>query len=199
MTKSYTWEIIPRDFPRIRRKCPKCNFSEHYYCSGKFRLNSNKKRTDVWLLYRCVRCDDTWNARVLSRVRSDAIAPELFSRFTVNDRTTALRFSLDPAIVSMNGMEIDYSRFAYEVAGDAGSPEAWEEILAAGQPVTIRLVSQYDMALKVSAVIKRCFGISAARLDKLAEAGVIRTDTGAALKKCKIGRGITLHVHDPGR
>ena len=53
--------------PTLRHRCRRCGQAE-LVCAERLRANSNGKRTDVWLLYRCAGCDATTNVTVVERV-----------------------------------------------------------------------------------------------------------------------------------
>ena len=79
--------------PACMRRCSKCGRLRKFVCSGKFRVNANGKRLDVWLIYRCERCDTTWNQEIYTRVKPDRIDRGLYQAFLDNDWETALRFA----------------------------------------------------------------------------------------------------------
>ncbi|RVC12935.1 DUF1062 domain-containing protein, partial [Mesorhizobium sp. M7A.F.Ca.AU.001.01.1.1] len=47
------WAIAPQTAPRPLINCNRCGTVRAYCSSGKFRVNANGKRIDVWLIYRC--------------------------------------------------------------------------------------------------------------------------------------------------
>jgi hypothetical protein len=51
----------------------------------KFRTNAQKKRIDVWLIYRCSTCDETWNLPIYERVAIGDLAPGEFQAIACND------------------------------------------------------------------------------------------------------------------
>ena len=51
----------------------------------KFRTNAQKKRIDVWLIYRCSACDEVWNLPIFERVATGDIAPDAFDAIARND------------------------------------------------------------------------------------------------------------------
>jgi hypothetical protein len=51
----------------LHRHCARCKLSRRFASSGKFRVNAQKKRIDVWLIFRCTICDDRWNWPVHER------------------------------------------------------------------------------------------------------------------------------------
>jgi hypothetical protein len=60
-TLRVTWQVTPLRPPLIRRHCSRCSIEMPFACSMKFRTNAQKKRIDVWLIYRCTACDEVWN------------------------------------------------------------------------------------------------------------------------------------------
>jgi hypothetical protein len=61
----------------------------------KFRTNAQKKRIDVWLIYRCEGCGETWNMPILERVAIGDIAPDEFQAIARNDPALAARHAFD--------------------------------------------------------------------------------------------------------
>ena len=76
-----------------RKHCSKCGKNSRFVCSGKFRVNANGKRVDVWLIYRCERCKTTWNKEIFSGVKPSRIDRELYQAFLDNDWETAMRYA----------------------------------------------------------------------------------------------------------
>jgi hypothetical protein len=82
-TRSERWLIKPLTCPRPIRYCPACGAVREFICGERFRINANKKNIDVWLLYRCSDCDDTWKYPVLERksiAAFDSVAYECYVR-----------------------------------------------------------------------------------------------------------------------
>ena len=66
--KKIIWKIEPLGLPLVLRHCKKCGKTAEFICSGQFRVNAQRKYLDIWLIYKCAKCDTTWNAAVYSRV-----------------------------------------------------------------------------------------------------------------------------------
>lgn len=66
-----------------------------FVCSGKFRLNAQKKRLDAWLIYRCAACDQTWNLPVLERCGVTEIDPAILQALTENCAALARACAFD--------------------------------------------------------------------------------------------------------
>lgn len=78
MHNTYLWEITPESVPVVIHNCPKCSNSSEYKCSGNFRVNANQSTIDVWLIYQCSKCKNTWNMEILSRTNVKTIDNELY-------------------------------------------------------------------------------------------------------------------------
>ncbi len=85
-----SWRIRPLTVPTIIRKCSRCGNGSRFICSGDFRVNANGKRIDAWLIYKCRKCDATWNMEVIQRVPSHSIDGRLLQAFAHNDWDTAI-------------------------------------------------------------------------------------------------------------
>ena len=84
MRKVYMWEVKARTVPLLKRKCNHCD-SNRFYCSEKFRINAQKKNIDIWLIYRCIKCDSTFNMTIISRSKPELINKDLFNKFLENN------------------------------------------------------------------------------------------------------------------
>ena len=114
METTFTWEIKVKNTPLLIKKCSHCE-SDRFYCSDKFRMNAQKKNIDVWLIYRCVKCDNTCNMTLLSRTKPDLIDKKLFHSFSMNDREVAWQYAFSAGMASKNKLQIDYDSVEYEV------------------------------------------------------------------------------------
>ena len=69
------WEIHQDGVPALRRFCPGCGCERPFVSSGKFRMNANGRRLDVWLIYKCPACGTTWNMEVVARTPVSELSP----------------------------------------------------------------------------------------------------------------------------
>src|SRR5262247_3658903 len=83
------WSVVALEAPRVDRRCPRCGGPRRFVSSDKFRINAQKRRLDVWLIYKCEACDFTWNLTVLERVLPEEIDAGRYRRFLDNDREEA--------------------------------------------------------------------------------------------------------------
>lgn len=193
MDKHFIWEITPTNIPLLKKKCSKCRNSNLYYCSGKFRLNSQKRSIDVWLIYRCVKCDNTCNITILSRTNPELIDNELYQKFCKNDEATAWRYALDSDTISKNNMALDYSNVEYDIVHDNIT---FADMLRMNDDlIEFKVKTEFNLNLKLTTVIKRCFNISSRQLEKMVNAEIITVVSQSPLLKCKVKDGIMITVH----
>jgi len=126
-TLCVTWRVTPLQPPLVRRHCSRCSGDMPFACSMKFRTNAQKKRLDVWLIYRCSACNEVWNLPMLERVGIADLPPHAFDAIARNDSVLALRAAFDRRLLERHGVHPE------------DCPEAkveWQ--VASGQPETAR-------------------------------------------------------------
>ena len=171
-----------KNCPLLIKKCSHCD-SDRFYCSDKFRMNAQKKNIDVWLIYRCVKCDNTCNMTLLSRTKPDLIDKKLFHSFSMNDREVAWQYAFSAGVASRNNLQLDYDSVEYEVINTV----SLEDILnMSSEIISIQVKCDFDLSLKLSSLIKRCLPLSSTRLKLLFEKGYISLLSGKTSSKCKV-------------
>ena len=156
METTFTWEIKVKNTPLLIKKCSHCE-SDRFYCSDKFRMNAQKKNIDVWLIYRCVKCDNTCNITLLSRTKPDLIDKKLFHSFSMNDREVAWQYAFSAGMASKNKLQIDYDSVEYEVISNI----SFEDIMNMNNEIiSIWIECDLELNLKLLSLIKRCFSLS---------------------------------------
>lgn len=186
MGTEYILEIKVKNTPVLKRKCNHCN-GNRFYCSNKFRMNSQKKSIDVWLIYKCIECDSTYNLTILSRSKPELIKKDLFRKFSENDEATAWQYAFSSEIGKKNSVELDYSSIEYEILHDNISID--DILNNDNESITFKIRSHFDFGLKLSSIIRLCLGLSANQLMQMIEAKVIYTPENYILKKHKVKNG----------
>ena len=177
-----------KNCPLLIKKCSNCD-SDRFYCSDKFRMNAQKKNIDVWLIYRCVKCDNTCNMTLLSRTKPDLIDKKLFHSFSMNDREVAWQYAFSAGVASRNNLQLDYDSVEYEVINTV----SLEDILnMSSEIISIQVKCDFDLSLKLSSLIKRFLPLSSTRLKLLFEKGYISLLSGKTSSKCKVKNGDTI-------
>ena len=186
MRTEYIWEIKVKNTPVLKRKCNRCS-SNRFYCSNKFRMNAQKRNIDVWLIYRCVECDSTYNLSILSRIKPELIKKDLFLKFSENDENLAWEYAFSSETAWKNGVELDYSSVEYEIQHDNISVN--DILNAEDDIVAFKIQTHFEFGLKLSSVIRHCLRLSANRLDQVIKAEAIFTPEGYPIKKHRVKNG----------
>lgn len=191
METTFTWEIRVKNTPLLIKKCSHCD-SDRFYCSEKFRMNAQKKNIDVWLIYRCVKCDNTCNLTLLSRSKPDLIDRSLFHRFSMNDKQTAWQYAFSAELERKNNLKLDYTGVEYEVVNAL----TLDEILQLpDEVINIEIKCNLEFNLKLSSFIRRCFSLSANRVKRLFEQKAIVAAADKLPQKQKVRNKNVLQIY----
>ena len=185
METTITWEVKVKNTPLLIKKCSHCD-SDRFYCSDKFRMNAQKKNIDVWLIYRCVKCDNTCNLTLLSRSKPDLIDKTLFQSFSMNDKDAAWKYAFSTEMERKNNLRLDYGSVEYEVVPDT----SLEDLLnLSNEVIKIHIKCEFEFDLKLSSLIRRCFSLSANQVKRMFEDGIITISGNKPPQKHKVKDG----------
>ncbi|WP_298899640.1 DUF1062 domain-containing protein [uncultured Psychroserpens sp.] len=183
MRNEYTWEIKAISTPLLIKKCSHCH-NDRFYCSEKFRLNAQKKNIDVWLIYRCKKCDNTINMTIFSRIKTSSINKRLYKQLSENQTQTAWKYAFSYEIKQKNNIELDFKSVEYKILHDNIT---LEDILSSDiEIITFKIKYPFDFNLKLSSVIRACLKISSKQLERLIEWEVISIQEKYLQKKHKV-------------
>lgn len=88
----------------VTHKCPRCGRKTLFVNTGRFRVNANKNRLDVWLIFQCEKCRRTLNVPIYERVPVQKIPHSLYERFLDNDGKLAAAYGSDAAFLKSRGL-----------------------------------------------------------------------------------------------
>lgn len=160
--KSLDWLVQFTEPLYAVRFCKKCGEKKYFIPSGAFRINSNQHYSDIWMIYKCIECDCTWNLTLFTRIDVRKMDAELYSRFQNNDQMLIDEYSMNEDIVKKNAGQIELTE--YEVLG---------EELSATETIEIYLHAMYPTSLKIRSVICKKLGISRSQLGNLISKGAL--------------------------
>ena len=194
METTITWEVKVKNTPLLIKKCSHCD-SDRFYCSDKFRMNAQKKNIDVWLIYRCVKCDNTCNLTLLSRSKPDLINKTLFHSFSMNDKDTAWKYAFSTEMERKNNLRLDYGSVEYEVIPNT----SLENLLnLSNEVIKIHIKYEFEFDLKLSSLIRRCFSLSANQVKRMFEDGIITISGNKPPQKHKVKDGDMILIQREG-
>ncbi len=137
------WRITPLHPPRPLRHCGTCKATTPFVGSGRFRTNAQKKRLDVWLIYRCAVCDETWNLPIVERCPVARIPPDQLHAFMHNDPVAAARHAFDLARLALYCAQVEQDMAAAVDkqidGGELADATCLEIVMALSLPCRLRL------------------------------------------------------------
>ena len=194
METTITWKVKVKNTPLLIKKCSHCD-SDRFYCSDKFRMNAQKKNIDVWLIYRCVKCDNTCNLTLLSRSKPDLIDKTLFHSFSMNDKDTAWKYAFSTEMERKNNLRLDYGSVEYEVIPNT----SLEDLLnLSNEVIKIHIKYEFEFDLKLSSLIRRRFSLSANQVKRMFEDGIITISSNKPPQKHKVKDGDMILIQREG-
>ena len=189
MQETIVWEVIPKSEPTVIKNCPKCGGHAIFENSGKFRVNANQSKLDVWLIYQCRKCKATWNMTLLTRVNPREIDKELYKKFLDNDKELAKAYAFNVAMHMQNKSCLDYEEMAYEVKGNGIELENFEGELY------IDLCCEYPFDIRVDKILSYKLGVSRETIKKLVKKGCIQYDEEKNIEKAKLRKSMIIKIN----
>ena len=93
------------DSIKVYHRCGGCGKKQAFINSGKFRVNANGNRVDVWLIYRCKKCKHSWNLAIYERMRPSKIKKDDYELFMENDYELVSKYGNDIDFLKRNNAE----------------------------------------------------------------------------------------------
>ena len=137
-----TWTVAPLDPPLVWRNCPTCRTSMPFACTGDFRTNAQKKRIDIWLIYRCRACDARWNLPLFERIAVGDLPAGEFEAIAHNHPEAAACYAFDLNRLARHSHRIEASpgvRIRKHRSNGLIGASVLEIVLALLRPVHLRL------------------------------------------------------------
>lgn len=166
ISNNIEWEVTPLKIPKIDKKCSRCKSNE-FECSEKFRVNSQQKLSDVWLIYRCAHCDSTWNMAIITRKKLSTISLELFDKFQQNDQRLVKEYAFNKGLLKKNDVTIKPMEIAVIGYGI-------EDILKSNAKCLYILIKlKYPIDITIKKILKNKLSITSRILVEMVEQKVI--------------------------
>lgn len=118
-----------------------------------FPRQRTEKTLDVWSIYKCEKCDYTWNIDIFSRINTNKLDPELHEHFLHNSADQVRRCAYDYSILKKNNAELGPTP-SFNIEGP--TPYALSNIAIAHikvlfeHPIPVRLINLLTRKLSIS-------------------------------------------------
>jgi hypothetical protein len=191
-TLQVRWTITPKLAPQPWVSCSGCGGLRAFESSDKIRLNANGRRLDAWLIYKCARCDSTWNRTIFERKNVRNIDSITLDAVQSNDPDWIRAVAFD-----LHALKRETSRIDEFAACDVrkellSESPGWEHVqieFATPLPVSTRLDRLLASELKMSR----------SRLSALHEAGLLKANpdrTGVLRRRIRERLRMTIDLSD---
>jgi hypothetical protein len=150
------WVVRRTRPPKLSLRCVDCRSESASAGEGRFRVNANGKRLDVWLLVRCVSCDRTSKLSVRERAPVRSFDPAELDGYHASDPELVASTLLDPLFARRNHFTLDWAG-----AWQLDAPPAW---LDEGCPVTVEVVFEDPVPARPERLIAQGLGLSRSRV-----------------------------------
>ena len=147
--------------------------------SDRFRVNAHQRRLDVWLVYKCVTCDDTWKLAVVERATPEDIGPSRLEAYHRNACHVAWDCAFDPRLLARAAGRVEWD-VPYRLDAEPGG----EIALALPRPVRVRL----------ERLLADGLGVSRSQLGDWVARGVVRLEGGRACLRRPASNGQVIRV-----
>lgn len=183
------WAIVPKTAPRPLINCNRCGTVKAYRSSGKFRVNANGKRIDVWLIYRCVDCDNSWNFGIFERRNRREIEPALLQALESNDTALARRHAFDVVALRRRVARVE------EFFDVAIHKQRLGDMRETATVLELQLGLEMPTSLRLDRLLAGELGISRSKLQALEQKRLLVVDPDAAKALRKPARdGATIRI-----
>ncbi|ONK14180.1 hypothetical protein STBA_49590 [Streptomyces sp. MP131-18] len=145
------WAVRRTRLPLLALRCVACPSGRATLGNGRFRVNANGKRLDVWLLANCVSCDRTGKLTVHDRVPVRSLPAVLLAGYSDNSPSLVVDTLLDPLIARRNRFALDWNG-CWELHASPVPEDPW--------PLRITVAFDDPVPVRPERLIARGLGIS---------------------------------------
>lgn len=121
------YKIVPGQSFRVIHSCSGCGCKMHYQNTGRFRVNANGNKIDIWLIYQCEKCKHTLNLPIYERKAVKQISQKAYQMFLNNDEALAQTYGRMVSFFKKNRMEVDYEGMTYDFLNEQGTKADFQE------------------------------------------------------------------------
>lgn len=161
--KTIEYRINPTQSFTVIRSCSGCGQKSRFQNTGKFRVNANGSKLDVWLIYQCEKCRHTFNLAIYERQKNTCIPVDEYQRFLGNDEQFAEEYGKNIEIFQKNKAEIDMKNINYTLIK---LQETIDETRCDSQTL-ITIQNPYHLKIRPEKLAAEILGLSANQVKKL--------------------------------
>lgn len=160
------YRIIPEKSYEVIHKCSGCGSKTHFINTGRFRVNANGNKLDVWLIYQCEICKHTLNLSIYERTDRKRIPKEEYALFLENDEALAQIYGMNVSFFGRNRVEVDWNNMTYRVERlQEGDCEVKESGYRLGDAIMI--YNPHGIKMRPEKIVGQILDVSRSMVKKL--------------------------------
>ncbi len=163
--------ITPEDSFAVIHNCAGCGYKNRFINTGRFRVNANGNRLDVWLIYQCEKCKHTLNLSIYERVDKRKIPSEEYQLFLKNDEALADEYGRNAGFFKKNRVEVDWENIPYSIQRMCSQTRECGEQFTLENPDTpgrtIIVHNPHDIKIRQEKIVSAVLGISRSAVKKM--------------------------------
>lgn len=167
--RKFEYKIVPDNSFSVIHNCAGCS-QKRFVNTGRFRVNANNKRLDIWLIYQCENCGHTLNIPVYERAEKKAVGSEL-PLFFNNHRPLAESYGRDISFFKKNRLQVDLETAAYHMEGNCEDIPAEQIQYQAGDVIVV--YNPYGLKIRSERQAAVILKLSRSRIEKKRKSGEI--------------------------
>ncbi len=171
--RNFEYTIVPEDSYQIIRNCSVCKGKSIFASCGKFRLNANGNRIDVWLIYQCKKCKHTYNLTIYERRKADNFLPGQIKGFMENDKALAKKYGTDKSLFVRNKAEVDWSSIKYQIINNKNQQPVTENMTAYKSGDCIQISNPFGLNIRADKIIADILSLTRSRVKQRQKDGEI--------------------------
>lgn len=185
--KKTQWSIEPDDSFKVIRNCSKCGCKTNYVNTNNFRVNANGNNIDVWLIYQCEKCKNTWNLEIYKRIKPSKLSQREYRKFLDNDEALAFKYGTEKEFFKGNKAIINEESIKFQAINIDG-----HTVVEEGQILVIR--NPYGLKFRLDKVLSEIMGKSRSDIKDLIERKKIYNPNMVKLAKIYTEQSIELVI-----
>lgn len=163
------YKMEPTQSFHVVRNCAGCGTKANYINTGRFRVNANGNKLDVWLIYQCEKCKHTFNLSIYERKNPGKIPQEEYEKFLENNEELAAEYGKSLPFFARNRAEVEKESVVYGYKAESGEWIGTEEQTAYRKGDLIVVHNPYGMRVRVEKQVAEILNVSRSQVKKIME------------------------------
>ena len=162
------YKIVPVKSFEVIHSCGGCGKKQSFINTGRFRVNANGNRLDIWLIYQCKKCKHTLNIPIYERIDKSRVNSEEYKLFLENNYELSEKYGKNQSFLRSRQLEVDVKQAELEIRDMLDNVvESVDYKPVSGQKFIIH--NESGLKLRDEKIVSMIFDVSRSAAKKLIE------------------------------